>query len=162
MKKHFIVSVAFLLSLTTCKTLSSQKDPIEKNENQLQVTIAQNYSKGDTINIELTNLSGKTLLLYSPSKPKIEKLEQDNWKTIKILNCPCDAPCNAPPDKIELAVNKKTSWHWDQKESYCGKRDKAGIRETIKKEAEKGKYRLVTTYQIGGQIKVLYNEFNIN
>ncbi len=102
------------------------------------------------------------MVLYSPSKPKIQKKEQNNWRTIRILNCPCDAPCNAPPAKIDFPEGRKITFKWDQKESYCGKRDKSGIRETIIKEVSKGTYRLVTTYKIDNKKNITYNEFIIN
>ena len=162
MRKLLNVSLVLLLGLIACKSTKSQQSKLVEQKGLLKIEISKNHALGETVNIQVLNTSSENLVLYGPTKPKIQKNEQNKWRTIRILDCPCDAPCNAPPEKIDFPINKKISLRWDQKESYCGKRDEAGIRETISVDAGAGEYRLVTSYKHGTEKKVVYNEFTIN
>jgi hypothetical protein len=139
MRKLLSISLLIFVSISSCNSTKSLKGQIAVQNDFLKVNVAKTYQLGENILFELTNISTEKLIVYSPTKPILQKMEENGWRNIRILNCPCDAPCQAPPEKMNLAKGKTIKIKWNQKESYCGKKTDAGIRETISKSPGKGK-----------------------
>jgi len=148
------------LGFNSCKTKNIKTSIINKTE-FIEIGIKKRFSLNETVKIKITNISGKNLVLYEPTKTNIEKKTNDKWKKLRILYCPCDAPCNAPPEKLDLPNGKEINLSWNQKESYCGKITDSGIRETVRKEVNKGAYRLVVMYKLNNERNTIYKEFTI-
>ncbi|MBN2756243.1 MAG: hypothetical protein JXR51_03625 [Bacteroidales bacterium] len=156
MYKLIIFLIISAITLNSCTSVKQNK-----NSKYLDVDIKKTYSIGEAIKIRVKNISDENIIIYSPTKPNLQQKENKIWKNLRILNCPCDAPCMAPPEKIELTVNNEITLTWDQKESFCGKIADAGIRETIYKKAEKGSYRIIINYKIYNENMNVTKEFII-
>ncbi|PKP35143.1 MAG: hypothetical protein CVU00_03580, partial [Bacteroidetes bacterium HGW-Bacteroidetes-17] len=92
----------------------------------------------------------------------IEKLESGNWRKLKILDCPCDAPCQASIDKFELHPGGKIELSWNQMESWCGPKVDEHIRKSIYKRVEKGQYRVRINYKTEGENdETIYKNFTL-
>ena len=163
MKKTLFYMTLLILSFSSCKSKDiKNNDNLSKND-QIQIEIKANYSLGENISIKITNISQNKIILYNPTKKNIQKKVDGIWKNLRILPCPCDAPCKAPPEKIDFPSNQDINLRWNQKESYCGKKiADAKIRETIYKNVDKGIYRYTVVYQTNNQKKTIYKEFKIN
>lgn len=161
MKKTLFFVLLLIISLSSCKSTEIQTKNISKNNKFLKINIKKSYLLEEIIKIKITNISGEKIVLYYPTKTRIQKKINSSWKNVRILNCPCDAPCDAPPEKIDFPNGKKINLSWNQKESFCGKMTDAGIRETISKNVDKGIYRLVIVYKRINVKKEIYNEFTI-
>jgi len=117
---------------------------------------------GESISISIKNTYSNKIIIYYPEKLIIEKLEDGNWRKLKILECLCDAPCQASIDKIELEPGDLFEINWDQKESWCGPRSASQIRETIFKLATVGMYRVIFMFKSSEGIESsAYKNFNI-
>ncbi len=162
MRKLLSISLVVFVCISSCNSTKSLKGQEVAKNNFLKVKVAKSYPLGETISFEIVNISQENLEVYSPTKPSIQKMEENGWRTVRILNCPCDAPCKAPPEKMNLIAGNTIKLRWNQKETYCGKRNDAGIRETISKNPGKGKYRLEIIYMVNNKSDKVYNEFSIN
>lgn len=163
MQKPQLLLIFLIMALISCKTKEPIKNRALQQTSYLKFDIKKEYLLGAQMNFTITNVSCSEVILYSPTIPIIQKLEDGGkWRTVRIRLCPCDAPCNAPPEKMTLLPNKNVKLKWNQHESYCGKRDEAGIRETIRKQVKKGIYRLAVRITVENKKEMIYNEFNIN
>lgn len=154
----------FLLSLgiIACKTSKIDNENKTEKNAHLQVNLKKQYALAEKINIKIKNISGNQLVLYNPTKKNFQKKTEQGWTNLRILHCPCDAPCKAPPERMNVANQKELELSWNQKESFCGKMTDVGIRETIYKKVEKGTYRFAITYKDGKENNTVYKEFKIN
>ena len=157
MRKTIIYLIFFSLSFTACKSKN-----IKSNNDSIKIEIKNSYKIGETINVTIINTSKGSLTLYNPTKLNFQKKNEGKWKHLRILPCPCDAPCQAPPEKLEMPSKKAQKLTWQQKESYCGTKKVANnVRETIYKQVEKGTYRFVVKYKQNEKEETIYKEFNI-
>jgi len=113
------------------------------------------------VTFSVKNMYSEPINILNPKKLIIEQFEDNNWLNLKILICPCDAPCNAPEEKKLLTSNQSYSFLWNKKESWCGNRTPQGIRETIEKIATSGLYRIKVTFVRNDEPIEIYKEFEI-
>jgi len=158
MRKIVIYLVLLGIGFSGCKSKNI------KNKNDIiKIEVNDRYKIGETINIKIINISKAALTLYNPTELNFQRKTEGKWKHLRILPCPCDAPCQAPPEKLEMPSKKAQKLTWQQKESYCGTKKVANnVRETIYKQVEKGTYRFVVKYKQNEKEETIYKEFIIN
>ena len=117
---------------------------------------------GKPISIVVKNTFSKSIIIYYPEKLLIEKLEDGNWRKIKILKCPCDAPCQASIDIVELHPDGEIELIWDQMEGWCGPKVDEHIRQSIYQRVENGQYRVRINYKTEGEgDETIYKNFTL-
>jgi hypothetical protein len=154
MKTYLLV---LLILITGCK--SSQKSAERKENTKVDIGISISEI---SINFNIKNVTSEPLNILNPRKLTIQKFEGEAWQNLKILICPCDAPCNAPKEKEQLLPNVSYPIAWNKKESWCGSRTEHGIRETVESVATKGKYRITFSFEKNGESFDVVKEFEIN
>ena len=155
------IKVFLLLVLVACNLTRHASNSIESS---IQVEVNNNkiIQAQDPIQFEIRNISSEIVTLIHPEKISIEKSEGESWTKLKILDCPCDAPCQPKPEKELLNPGKSIILNWNQKESWCGSRSANTIRETIYKEVGSGSYRLLIRMMKDGKESTFYKNFNIS
>lgn len=156
--KNAILVLTILIAGCTSKKQVSDTQTTSKNSSIIEVNIIEDKN----ISFEVDNNSMETMYIYQPKKIYLERFDNGSWVHLRILSCPCGAPCARPPEKVEIQKDGKYTWKWDRYESWCGEKNEAGIPETIRKAANKGKFRLRVLYRISdNQKEVLYKEFEL-
>ncbi|PLX14143.1 MAG: hypothetical protein C0597_10460 [Marinilabiliales bacterium] len=155
-----ILTVILLFSITACK---SQKDIPESHEinsekKELEIVVKDDHH----VTFQINNTSSHSVFLYQALKLHIEKLENDNWNQLKILPCPCDAPCQPPEERIEILAGESFILTWDKKESWCGTERVGNIRNTVYKTAEKGVFRIKLQIISSESKEIFYKKFELN
>lgn len=154
MKKIVFV---FLVLVLGCKTTE-----ISKNEDNLEGINFTYNQNNEVIEFSLKNLNNEAVNLVKKNTLNIEKLQNGEWVRVKILPCPCDAPCREINDEIIIKPNESYLIKWNMIESWCSKERKEFIRETISQKAGKGKYRLKIQLIEGNNNKTIIKVFDIN
>ncbi len=154
------IKILLLIVLVACNLTQKLTS---SNESQIQIIINEGkpIKEGESIHFEIRNNSLRDLTLINPYKILIDKKEGESWQKIRILDCPCDAPCQPKPEKKLLETGKSFLLNWDQNESWCGPRSSAQIRETIYKKVGSGSYRLLIRSKKNGKESTSYKYFNI-
>lgn len=152
------ISLAVLIVLFVgCK--SSEKIPTSQTSTgiETEVIISENQ-----VLFQIKNISNDTINIYSPQQINIQRLVNNEWEKVRVLNCPCGAPCAKPIEKKELYIGQVHGYVWNKQESWCGKKNEYGIPETIKISPKTGKYRITIIYQIKQSEKqIIYKEFEL-
>ncbi|MDX9694926.1 MAG: hypothetical protein RBT49_03960 [Bacteroidales bacterium] len=147
----------FLLLLASCKTPKETKTMIQKMPVEIEITEVEN-----NFTFTVLNNSAEPIKIINPRKITVQKLQNDNWQNLRILICPCDAPCNAPKESISVDSNQVYSFNWNKKESWCGNRTPYGIRETIEQLVDPGKFKILVSVEKSDQsIEIISKEFEI-
>ena len=148
--KIFLILILF--GCQSIKQISSSDSAIIKIElsNDGQIKLSE------PILIKIENTHFEPITIFYPRRVIIEKLVEDKWKNLRILECLCDAPCQPPPDEMQLKPGMKIKLNWNQKESWCGTRKAGQIRETITKYVDEGKYRIVINFKNAKGLKIFY------
>lgn len=157
MKK--ILPLIFIV-IISCKSKQEITDVkvVNANNETLEIAVEQN----DNISFTLTNLSEEPIYIYQLRKLNIEKYEESSWQQLKILPCPCDAPCHPGKEMEQLLPGETFVLVWNKQESWCGERREGLVRETIRREVETGKYRVVVNFSADKiSKKAFYKEFEI-
>jgi hypothetical protein len=156
----YLLTLILIFSFVSCKSskdVASNQD-LNSNKESLEIIIKQD----DNIVFQINNISSNSVTLYQPLRLQIEKLENDNWVRLKILPCPCDAPCQPPEEKIEILSGESFILTWDKKESWCGTERVGNIRNTVYKTAEKGIFRIKLQIISNESKEVIYKKFELN
>ena len=157
--KKYVLSILSLIIFTAC---NPSKHLSNTDDLPIQVKINDPVKIGETILFEIKNNFSEPVTVFYPQRLWIEKQEGVEWQKLKILECLCDAPCQASEDKMLLEPDKLFELKWDQKESWCGPRKSGQIRETIFKQATKGKYKIIIQYRTKtGEDLSISKEFKI-
>jgi hypothetical protein len=150
----------FLLIVFFVSCKSNEKSTSIKSEPDIiktNIVISENQ-----IQFQIQNISNDTLTIYSPQQITIQRFVNNDWEKVRILNCPCGAPCAKPAEIKELFSGQIHTYSWDKQESWCGKKNEYGIPETIKEFSKSGKYRIMIMYQIKQSEKqIVYQEFEL-
>ncbi|HNV52187.1 MAG TPA: hypothetical protein PKM28_04820, partial [Tenuifilaceae bacterium] len=97
------LSYLTLLLLLGC---ASQKKQVENIENKFdhEIDIVVDSFKGnDGLSFIVQNKSNGQVFVHNHRQTHIEKFDGVNWVKLRILNCPCGAPCARPTEFIEIA-----------------------------------------------------------
>jgi len=158
--KNLVIILTILLAGCAVNKQNT-RDLISDNDFDLiEVKVTDN---GGNISFVIQNISKEQLYILQPEKLHIEKFDNGAWSKLRVLPCPCGAPCARPSEKLEIPVAKNYIKTWDKNESWCGEENEYGIEETLKKKVENGKYRIRIIYKCVEEknSKVIYNEFQI-
>lgn len=112
-----ILAIFLLPLLLSCKP-SQNKDSKVVKDSPVDITIAEVYKPGDVIVFIVENNSDSTVYLLDPSRLNIQRKIDTIWYDVRILPCPCGAPCS-PPRYVELEPRDHMDINWNQKESWC-------------------------------------------
>ncbi|MGE0088056.1 MAG: hypothetical protein AB7S50_01115 [Bacteroidales bacterium] len=147
----------FLILFTACKSLHETKTNIQKPPVEIEIVQVENE-----MIFTLTNNSTDTIRVINPKKLNLQRMQDNEWQNLKILNCPCDAPCNAPKESISIDSNQQYIFKWNKKESWCGKRTSYSIRETIEQPVDPGNFKVLISVKKQDQsIEIISKEFEI-
>lgn len=153
------IQFLLLIVLFSCSSLNKTTDEVsDKN-----ITISYKQSINN-IDFKVQNLNKQNIYYVKKNTLDIERHEDGNWLRVKILPCPCDAPCRELNNEIVIKPNEIIDIKWNMIESWCGKSNGTDfVRETITKKVDKGRYRIKFTLKHeDGSIFQLIKEFNIN
>ena len=158
MKK--ILTIILVLS-AACST-KQQISKTEVSDNKSSI-IEISVTEGESISFTIKNTTMESVYIYQPSRLNIEKFNNSSWENLRILPCPCDAPCNAPIEKEELAAGESFNLSWNKEESWCGTERVNNVRNTIKQTIGKGTYRIkINILTDNRKLNPIYQEFTIN
>ena len=145
-----------------CKTIKMSY--IEAGDDNLRIKGKSIYFTNDTLKLEIVNVSGDTLLINNPVEKQIEFFDtkSNKWTQLKILRCPCAAPCAPVPDMIRLFPSQKLNFTWDLHYNICEPPEQGYLPNTRTLTAQPGKYRVKFFYRLPqGKTFVLYYDFQI-
>ncbi len=155
-----IFKIVALIILIACNPSRHASKPIST---EIKIHVNDSIKLGDPVLFELENISSNPITVFNPERLRIEKLTDQKWQKLKILECLCDAPCQPSADFAKLESGRNIKLRWDQKEKWCGSRTNKQIRETIISPVEKGKYRIIVNYKkASGEETSSSKEFIIN
>ena len=158
MKK--ILTIILVLS-AACST-KQQISKTEVSDNKSSI-IEISVTEGESISFTIKNTTMESVYIYQPSRLNIEKFNNSSCENFRILPCPCDAPCNAPIEKEELAAGESFNLSWNKEESWCGTERVNNVRNTIKQTIGKGTYRIkINILTDNRKLNPIYQEFTIN
>ena len=158
MKK--IITIILVLSVAcSTKQQISKTQVSDKKPSIIEISVIE----GESISFTIKNTTTESVYIYQPRRLHIEKFNNSSWENLRILPCPCDAPCNAPTEKEELTAGESFNLSWNKEESWCGKERINNVRNTVQQLVEKGTYRIVINIIIDNKKKLtIYQEFTIN
>ncbi len=159
MIKQLSIIIVFLLF--GCISQKKQPDNQKSSSfNEIEIIIEEN---DDNLIFKINNNSEKESIILNQNKLHIERMVNNKWEKIKLLNCPCGAPCAQQSELIEILIGKNYILKWDKKESWCGKKNKNGIPDTNTSICQPGDYRIRIVFSSSkNKSQVIYKEFNIN
>ncbi len=157
MKNLLIILTLLVVGCATKQQTSS----IQISENKPSI-IEISLIEDEGISFTIKNTTTESVYIYRPQRLHIEKFNNGSWEKLRILPCPCGAPCAKPAEKFEIPIGEKYVLTWDKHESWCGDKNEAGIPNTSRELAIKGKYRLRVLYSYNNnQKEILYKEFEL-
>ena len=161
--KNFILLILIVFTLISCKTQEKLKTSVDNKNTESPFII--DYKKecisGETFYFHIKNNSADTLTILSPVVARIEKMENTEWRRVKILYCPCGANCIAPPKELNLTKDQSHKYSWNLIEAWCGSKQENGIPETIEHNSEPGLYRIKIEYVFRNKSETIIKEFEI-
>ena len=156
--------ILFLLILSGCSATREAGVAAKTSYDNLKIEARNEYSKGQVVELRVHNTSkNDTLILYKPLNMKVQKKQEDQWKRVRTLYCPCGASCPAPPERVSVLPGSAYTYRWDQKEQWCGEMNQQGIPEMHSKFSGPGQYRIAIRY-VSAQnqnIRSVYKSFTI-
>ncbi|HCT30740.1 MAG TPA: hypothetical protein DIW31_08385 [Bacteroidales bacterium] len=163
LKGYLFIPLICLQLLTGCKNTKSIASINQEPEkiNAFTIVGASEIKVGSVAYFEVINNTNSPITIYSPWLKRIEKFENNSWRKVKIISCPCGADCNAPPKTLTLNPSEKHKYDWNLKEGWCGKQLQNGIPETIENNSEIGLYRISIDYGTEKDKKTIIKEFKI-
>ena len=150
-----LISLIFLISCVGQKLNQSQT-----YQEKIVINTPEVVKLGEVLNIEIKNISNDTITLINPVIKKIEKFENENWRLLRILYCPCGANCQPAIPKIELLSNQNVLLNWNLNESWCIKNEYGEIQSETQP-ADTGLYRILLLVDSENKIDTLVKEFKI-
>ena len=158
MKKILLLFSVLIVACNTGKQL--QKDNVITTSNEIvDINVVNN---GKQIEFLIKNLNETPIYLVNTSNLNIERKNNNEWERLRILPCPCDAPCHQNKENIEITTGKEYKILWDMEESWCGTERVNRVRNTVRQTVEKGIYRIRITYKTkDNKPEIIYKEFVI-
>ena len=137
------IQFLFLILLFSCSSLNKSSEEIK--EGPIEFTYEQN---DENILFNVKNINKQLVYYVKKNVLDIEKYIEGEWVRVKILPCPCDAPCREINQEIEIKPNEVLDIKWDMIESWCGKSNGIDfVRETIINKVDKGRYKVKFTFK---------------
>lgn len=97
------------------------------------------YKQGGIVEITVKNVTGDTEMKICNPFYTVEKLDDQEWVSIRRLLCPCGALCKQAAYTV-LDPTKATKYEWKQKEEWCD--DSTKNLTTVSQQVQTGKYRI--------------------
>ena len=156
-------TVAFLsiiLMIWSCSPKVSKKTADISESNPISLDI--NFIDAGSIHFKVKNNKNSLAYLHQHPKLNIERLTDGVWQPIKILPCPCGAPCAKPSEFIEFPEGAEYTYKWNKEESWCGEMGKAPVPETYSEPAGPGTYRIIIYFSFDKKnVKEFFKEFTL-
>lgn len=159
-KRNVIFSIVLVLLSCNTQKFNAVSNDLEANSTII-VDFNEDVKLTDTFILNIKNNSDDNLTIVSPAVAIIEKFEENTWRRVRILYCPCGANCIPPPKEKHLKKGQNHEYKWNLKESWCGEKQENGIPETIEKEPQTGLYRIRVNYVFKGESKKIEKQFEI-
>ncbi|MCB8964284.1 MAG: hypothetical protein H6536_04495 [Bacteroidales bacterium] len=133
---------------------------LESNRNlQVVVDDSSDFAK---IRFATINTSVDSIFIHNHNQIHIEQFVDGQWVKLRILNCPCGAPCAKPAEFIAIAPQGRLTFTWDKKQSWCGAKKSHGIPETLTQPVTLGRYRVLVVFSTDKRtIELYYKEFSL-
>lgn len=128
----------------------------------LPISIELNYSDANSIQFIVRNINNDVIYIHQHPKLSIERLKDGEWQPLRILPCPCGAPCAKPSEFIEFPTGAEYTYKWNKEESWCGEKGKAPVPETISQSAGSGTYRIKIYFSFDKKnVEEFFKEFTL-
>lgn len=156
------LSIIIVFTIFGCTSQKKQLDTkISSSSNEIEILIGK-AETNDNLVFNIQNRSSEGTITLRQNKLHIERKVNNQWEKIKVLNCPCGAPCARQSELIEIPSGNNYVFIWNKKESWCGKKSEKGIPETIETTSQQGLYRVRFVYSTTqNKQQVIYQEFNV-
>jgi len=151
-----IALLPILLLMLGCTAKKQIENP--NHEADENITIEITNLSDSIIQFKLVNQTKSAVILYNQYKLNIEKDVDGVWGKLRILNCPCGAPCARPAEFIQIEKGDYYFYEWNKEESWCGSVNDMGIPNTITEKVKPGKYRIVIIYGTDQKEKKILNK----
>lgn len=152
MQKTFYILYFGSLLLFGCQSQKRVVLPNQSLSNAKTLEIKGNVEikEGSTATFELTNSGLSPITIFAPWQKRIEKFENNSWRAVRIISCPCGASCSSPPKTMILQPAEKHVIDWNLMEGWCDRKQENGISKTIENISSEGLYRVSVDYSIDG------------
>lgn len=159
MNKIYLLFVILIIGCNSIK-VTEKSDAVNINS-KLEI---ESYEDQEKVYFEIKNLNNSSIYYVKRNKLEIDRFTDGKWTALRILPCPCDAPCNEINKEIEIKPNEYITIKWSMFETWCGERvANEFVRETLSEKVGKGKYRLRLAIKFEQQrTEYLKKEFYIN
>jgi len=105
-----LILISFILACKSSKELNKPHASFAKK--MVELKSLNEVKQGGSIEFEFVNNSKKTIIVVQPSKKNIEKFENNIWRRVRILYCPCGADCTPLPKVKYLEPDEKHKYNW--------------------------------------------------
>ncbi|PKP38143.1 MAG: hypothetical protein CVT98_05350 [Bacteroidetes bacterium HGW-Bacteroidetes-15] len=157
--KNIIYLSVFIIWGCSPKVTKQDSLPLQS----MPISLEINFSEANAIQFIVTNSSDDLVYIHHHPKLNIERLKDGEWQLLRILPCPCGAPCAQPAEYFDLPKGADFSFKWNMEESWCGEIVNMPVPETIKQPVTSGNYRLKIYYSINKKdVLEFYKEFTID
>lgn len=157
--KNLLLIITLLLAGCASKQSVLKTEIEENNLSALEITVENE----ENVLFTIRNNTEETIFINQPTILNIEKLNEGSWQKLRILPCPCDAPCAAPREKDELSPGELIKLTWNKEESWCGTERVNMVRNTVKQKVINGTYRIrINLFMKQNNLNTIYKEFMIN
>lgn len=156
--------ILFLLLLSGCSATREAGVATNTSYHKLKIEARDEYSKGQVVELRVHNTSeNDTLILYKPRNLKVQKKQENQWRGVRTLYCPCGASCPAPPERVAVLPGSAYTYRWDQKEQWCGEMNQQGLPKMHSQFPGLGQYRIAIRYVAAQDqsIRSVYKSFTI-
>lgn len=152
------------LLLIACSLFSCSPKTTSVNNGPLVITHQEaDAAAGKVIRFTIKNNTKEGLTIIDPNTVSIQLKDGTDWKNVRILSCPCGAPCARPPSEMTLQPDKSNELTWNKKEEWCEGLSARGIPNSFSENAVKGTYRIKIRYrQADSMVESGFHQFQID
>ena len=116
---RFSFFLLFVVLILSCKSQVQYSNQDEENSKYgVRTIIGEKYKLGSPVIFIIENTSDTVRYIMEPSRLEVQRLIDSSWYDLRILHCPCGAPC-APPRYVPINPYQEIDISWNQKESWC-------------------------------------------
>lgn len=158
---HTKITILLTLAmLWSCSHRQVVKSSTSQNTEPIKIEV--NYKSDRSVEFVITNQSDSLLNIFEHYKLAIERQDGENWLPLRILHCPCGAPCAKPAEFIVLEQGESLKKSWNLEESWCGEITDRPVPETITQPVSPGIYRIKMVYSFSrNTTKTTFKEFTL-
>lgn len=153
----------FLVFVAIWGCSPKQVTQISTVENPNPVEVEVKTLSENSLEFTMVNRSELPINIYQYYNLHIEQKQRGEWIPLRILPCPCGAPCAKPAESVSISAGESMTWEWNLHESWCGELVDGFIPETKSQRVSPGEYRIRVLF--GHQPKereTYYKTFLIN